>query len=785
MKRLSKSLLQAVVLSFLFYVMIAGGTYLGILQPQTRILSVAFLAVTFAAWLFVRYRQGWTWHRSPLDAAVGCFVLAFAVSVAFNADVWRYTAIGLWFVGLYIAFWYLCWDLFANHSLTHGTLISSLLMGGAFVIAIGYFQLRDWFALDLPAILSGAAPFAVPRPSSTYGNPNFLATILVLAIPLAIGQWFNRRLLGRVLLAVYVLLAIPLLLLTFSRGGWIALGAALALQAALMLAGRNLLHPRRFMNWWRGWSPLYKAASIAGTIVAAAAVLGVGVILIRSLSLGGRTIGLRTYIYEDALKILLEKPLAGEGLYAFSRGFIRHESMPPTQIHLHAHNIILHIGAELGIVGLAALVVAVFLIVRAMAANWRSADIRKQNALTGAIAAAVGFGIHQLLDVTAMLPAVTIAGMAALAAALFPVAHDKAALPHQRRGFGAVGVVLPVVLVIVGAWSTQRYVDYVDVLNNVSNTNDYEEAAQALDNVIANDPAHPFYYYQQGMLYALAAAENESALPAAIQAYEAFVSLEPIYAPAWANLGGLYWQAGQTDAAVEAMQEAARLAPRSWQIALNLGSYYEAAGDETQAQAAYERALELAPETALLPLWQETALRRDVSADIEISELGAIGRLLKAGEAEQARELWDSRTPRSSDSRLAVYTLETLLALENGDRDAAVESIDRLAAIATPAESAWLDLANAALAEYDGDSQLAAQLTESARVSVIPDGFDRDYTYGEYQQLQFMHLSLLRQFVPQVCYPTQPPLLLHLLGSPDAPLCPSPVAGGLPSEVFR
>jgi tetratricopeptide (TPR) repeat protein len=121
--------------------------------------------------------------------------------------------------------------------------------------------------------------------------------------------------------------------------------------------------------------------------------------------------------------------------------------------------------------------------------------------------------------------------------------------------------------------------------------------------------------------------------------------LEPNYALHYANLAGLYWQAGETSAALDAMQQAAILAPQASFFRLNLGYYEEVLGHPEAAAAAYRTALSLSPRQSRSAFWSETptrsAARSEWLAASGITDLDVLDRterLIAVGQAEPAEQ---------------------------------------------------------------------------------------------------------------------------------------------------
>src|SRR5262249_20805572 len=75
------------------------------------------------------------------------------------------------------------------------------------------------------------------RPVSTFGNPNFLSSYLVVVIPVAIADYvFKITGLARVPLFVVIVTSVGGLLATLTRSSWLGLAAGIAVTA-LVTAG--------------------------------------------------------------------------------------------------------------------------------------------------------------------------------------------------------------------------------------------------------------------------------------------------------------------------------------------------------------------------------------------------------------------------------------------------------------------------------------------------------------------------------------------------------------------
>src|SRR5258708_7176355 len=247
MRKRSNLLFLAALTILLTYGALGGGTGEGLLTPQYRNATLAFLAVGAIWWLVMRWKGKWTWHRDPLTAAFALWAFAIGCSLVANLDLWRRIVIGIWFTLLYFGLSSLLHDSITNKRLKRETLIDSMLLSSIPVFIIGYAQLWYWFTNWLQlANIGNVTPFDIPRLSSTLVNPNVLAAFLVSLIPLALMRLMTANRLGRILLALYFVLALFLLIITDSRGGWIALAAGLGAFAGLLLAHHQMLLVAKF-----------------------------------------------------------------------------------------------------------------------------------------------------------------------------------------------------------------------------------------------------------------------------------------------------------------------------------------------------------------------------------------------------------------------------------------------------------------------------------------------------------------------------------------------------------
>ncbi|MBI1279346.1 MAG: hypothetical protein GC179_14555 [Anaerolineaceae bacterium] len=748
------------VLTIVFsYGITIGASFNGILDPKLDSISLSMMGLLVVSWLFVHWRGGWKWYRTSLDTVFLLWVLAFAVSLIANTDVWRRIAIGLWYMGLYIGVWYVLHDLIANRAVRREVIIDALLIAGFVIVLFGFVQLQGW----LRQVLASGQFLAPPRPVSVFGNPNFLSDFLIVLTPLTLSRMVGARgRVPRILLAIYSIIQFVLLFLTDSRGAWIGIAAGLVVWGGMVAARNGRVTRSTITGWWQKQSGVIKGGLVAVVLVGIVAAAGVSVIFIRSFSNPGRSAGLRTEIYTAAIELFKEKPLTGQGLFTFGRGLVRLPGINPDKPHSHAHDAPLHIAAELGVLGLVALVVTIFVGYRTIQANWQWSTAREKVLLAGAVGAVVAFGVHQLTDIPAMMPAIALTGLIALVLALAPKQPELVNETWAKTGHPIEMAGIWAVLLAAGFWSNGIYTNYFSVLSDVAKTRDYQHGAEAMNSVIAADPQLSLYDMQQGFLYGMAASKGDlEAAKSGIASYERFIQLDPGYAVAWANLAALKWQVGEQDAAMTDLQQAIQLDSVEWNYQLLLAQFAQGMGKPDVVNAAYLEALRLYPDASLYTELSPIAEANPSAVDsTKLTVAAHTVWLLEHGDVEGAETVWKGTPVTSAPS----YVIQAVLLLAKNDANGAANALAHAEKLMiSPVEQAWVHMGKARLAKFMGDATLMRDELSAAQAALAKDELAADDdTLINIAYAQFLQVAIERQYLPQVNY-RKDPVLLYLL----------------------
>jgi O-antigen ligase/Flp pilus assembly protein TadD len=188
------------------------------------------------------------------------------------------------------------------------------------------------------------------RVFATFGQPNWLATYLISAIPLGLVMTIHQRGARKLLAAAMTILAYAAFWYTFSRSGWFGLLGAL-LIFALAIPWKSL----RDQKLWLGGIVLCCLVVSATSFNFAA--------LRAETSLSGRgadssTGSIRLIVWEGALRTIMANPVFGSGPATFAYSFLPHrpDSMNLTTewnfLYNEAHNQVLNTAATIGIPGL-------------------------------------------------------------------------------------------------------------------------------------------------------------------------------------------------------------------------------------------------------------------------------------------------------------------------------------------------------------------------------------------------------------------------------------------------
>jgi O-antigen ligase/Flp pilus assembly protein TadD len=244
--------------------------------------------------------------------------------------------------------------------------IAAAVASGLVVAAVGVIEFFDWNGkilwIFVPFDWGKPQPGALGRALGPFVNPDHFGDYLAMVLPLAAGGVMFRSGLFRptrafrVFSAVALFMIVCALLLSLSRGAWIA--AVIAIAVLFSLGARMPAQARpRLLDLGRG-----KLLRLA--IVVAAALLTVALLFIGPQGREQVDLRLRETVYNDGgfrgrlelaadtLAMVRDYPAVGVGLGAWPELFPRYRRAPWSAVsYREAHNDYVQLLAEAGIVG--------------------------------------------------------------------------------------------------------------------------------------------------------------------------------------------------------------------------------------------------------------------------------------------------------------------------------------------------------------------------------------------------------------------------------------------------
>jgi tetratricopeptide (TPR) repeat protein len=372
----------------------------------------------------------------------------------------------------------------------------------------------------------------------------------------------DREVSGRALLwAGAAALIILAHLASRSRGG--LLGLAAGMLTFVLLRTKQL-------SLRRG------ALALAGVGAVLAAALAVLPAAARERVMAATTDGSAAYrlrLSAASLRLAAAHPLAGAGLGAFEDAVTTYKRGDGDVRSMHAENDALEFVAESGLLGLSLLA---FAVLRLAAGAGR--DPRSSPLAAGAIAAALGLGVHSLCDFNLRVPATALALAAVLAVA-------APALPGAAAPGRAARVAIPAVLAALGLAATLASVGTLESAR-AARLADPVARVSALTRVLAWSPLATGTRRERAraLVEAATGSLREARLARAAEDYRAVLDGRPGWARAWYELAWVELARGDREAARSALERAGALDPGSVPLAA--------------ARAALLSRLQTAPSTA-------------------------------------------------------------------------------------------------------------------------------------------------------------------------------------------
>lgn len=620
------------ILLLVLWLTFVGGAWAGIYLVRLRVVSLVLIVLVLATWAVIAWRRPDWRPSSAIWPAFAIALAAFAASTVFSRNPRisvEYLAWAVLLTGLYL----LCRRLLADDFFRPRLMGLSIALCAAIsvlyiAVCVGHWV--SWWSL--------VGHFAVPplRPlaeSLTLGNPSAVMTLSVLLLAPAVAHLGFATPARRATVAVLVVLALLVTLLSGSRSGWLGLAIGVAITAIAWLVATE--HRAAVRRTLAGRTARLTVAGVLVSLAACAVVFGPR-ILTRAAA-GGED--QRASFYAVAIRMAGDSPIVGSGPGMWVAQRIAYTQPSEVDYYIpHAHDIYLQTLAEFGIVGVAAGLIAVGCLLWLVRNAIRDADPTRRRYGWAVLFATAYFGAHQLLDFYPNLPAVLFAYALPIAwlDATSPRPIGRAILGAGARRLAAPALATAVVAsIVVLGWSESSALQQGDAVA-AANEGNWSMALAPATAAVAADPAMPANQFTLGIV----AARNGD-LATATTAFRAAAAADSL-PESWLNLAALDLASGNSTAARADLDAALRLGEQQPIVQFDAGWLYEQLGDWTNAERAYTTSIEAFPSLAGDPFWTATQDRASHRATILARASQALGPAaafdiaLSAGETGEA-----------------------------------------------------------------------------------------------------------------------------------------------------
>ncbi|MCG3148559.1 MAG: hypothetical protein PCFJNLEI_02003 [Verrucomicrobiae bacterium] len=609
-----KATLNYLILSLVVLSLWAGVISFGGILPEYALVFYALVAITTSVWgvkwIFCRRVSG-IWI--PLHVPVLTF-LGYSLLRYFTSPVEHDSRVDLLHIGIYVTLYFLVAQNL-HRSRDRLTILWALIILAVAQSFYGLWQYKT--GSDQVLWLERGLDYH-GRGSGTYYCPNHLAGFLEMALGLIVGWLIAYRnpdspLQNRVLRNLFAVAALGFIGLglysTGSRGGWIAVGAAI--PVLLVLAEVTRAVPSRILIIVF----VIFACGVAG--VASIRTVRERVSQTLAVDLGyrwgeqpvevkGGIVG-RTPIWRSTLRLIRDHPVIGTGPGTWRWMQLKYR-LPESSIRPDfAHNDPLQLVAEYGLIGLI-LILAVF-----VCFYWQAIQLTRTSAETatrafaiGALAAVTAILIHSFVDFNFHIPANAsiVAVILGLVAAPALSEKERTRVPLLiKTVFGITLIALSVALAWVGR-SRALASRAASRGFAAAQEHEWDDAVREYQTALRLDPHAPEIHSLIGDIYRTQSSlttdedlQEERKLIArrGVDSYKRALELNPYHPEIMLKMAAACELAGDPAQAFRWYQQAFQVDPNNAFAWIALGNFYRRQGDTVQAIAALEHARKLNP----------------------------------------------------------------------------------------------------------------------------------------------------------------------------------------------
>ncbi|MBN2406210.1 MAG: tetratricopeptide repeat protein [Elusimicrobia bacterium] len=440
------------------------------------------------------------------------------------------------------------------------------------------------------------------RSISTFGNPNFLSSFLLIAIFWIIGNIFS----GKRSLSWFAVLILNLtgLAITMTRSTYLGLLAGLVIFIVILLKS----HKRQLRNFRNVIYFLVTVLVLAtGIFSAVSSQFSDRIKSFFSIEKMGAAFTQRVLIWESAYNMFKDTPVIGRGwgnfeiFFPFYQGRLI-DSKRYRELRTHAnnaHNILMEYLTQVGIIGTGIYIWLIAVFVSCAKRLYTVSEDKERIWVVILAVAGISFWIDNILNVSLFFPMPALAFW--LNAGLLAGMWRKAAgYPELKISTGKTSGLLLAGVTVIAAGVV--YFNYVYFLSSVhffrgfkySRQNRLDLAEKELKKCLKIYPFNVDNNYELGNVYARSG-EDASSLQKAVRAYEDALKANPGYDEIYFNLGVVYIRQGKMEKAEEYIGKAVEINPLLADGWRSLGDIRANEKDYGRAIVMYDKAIGLNP----------------------------------------------------------------------------------------------------------------------------------------------------------------------------------------------
>lgn len=475
---------------------------------------------------------------------------------------------------------------------------------GMAILLIGLAAVESWVGM-FQYITKHPTVWGYPRPEQfiergggTYVNPDHLAGLLDMTIPLGLAFTFMSRYRhsAKILFAYATLSMLVGLGLTLSRGGFAATLGALVVFGIVQMYRKGY------------WLP---ALAIVATVVALGIAFNVGFGALEE-RFGkafskGHLVDIRSWYWPAAIQIFQHHPWWGGGPGHFDAEFAQYRP-PVVQIRpIYAHNDYLNTLAEWGVVGLAIVVLACVLVYYSAWKSWPAffepdedgnvpQKSNKAALIMGASIGLLGMLFHSVVDFNMHIPANAI--IAVILMGLITL-HLRFVSDRFWKRPGMAGKVFLTGIILaaagwMGAQEAQGAREAWWLHRRVASEDEWVENLKKAYEIQPKDYVIPYNIAEHYRVVSFQGnPDYEKAAREALSWYEISMKLNPLDCFVPMRYGMTLDWLGRTNEAGIYFDRAEKLDPNNGQLAYYVGRHYMEMNDYRAAEQWYKRCLDL------------------------------------------------------------------------------------------------------------------------------------------------------------------------------------------------